>query len=73
MWQDRYEFFVIMQKRRDGRVYPDLHKSSEKMYLTITDAERELVLDPEMAKYRHIVRMYAILADETDKIDKTNE
>ena len=32
------EFFVIMQKRSDGKVYSDLHKSLDKIYLTELDA-----------------------------------
>jgi hypothetical protein len=31
-------FYVIMQKRRDGEVYADLHKTNEIMYLTYEDA-----------------------------------
>ena len=29
-----HEFFVNMQKRRDGRVYVDLHKTDERIYFT---------------------------------------
>jgi len=34
------EFFVIMLKRQDGKVYADLHKTTEKICLTYEDAER---------------------------------
>ena len=34
-----YEFYVIMLKRRDGNVYPDLHKTTEKIYLEPDDED----------------------------------
>jgi hypothetical protein len=32
------EFYVIMLKRQDGKVYADLHKTNQVIYLTIEDA-----------------------------------
>lgn len=59
------EFFVIMQKRSDSKVYADLHKSCEKVYLTREDAE--VAYNKETAPFRksfHIVRLIAYTEDE---------
>lgn len=64
MHKDKFEFFVIMQKRRDGKIYPDLHKTDGKIYYTEEDAQRALLFDTELIPYRHIVKMWAEIADE---------
>ena len=59
------EFFVIMQKRDDGKVYADLHKSCETVYLTKEDAE--VAYDRETTGFRnsfHIVRLIAYTEEE---------
>ena len=35
------EFYVIMVKRQDGKVYADLHKTNEVIYGTMEDAYEE--------------------------------
>lgn len=61
------EFFVVMQKRRDGKVYADLHKCLPTMFLTLEDAQAALEADPELKPHRHIVRMLAEVPDEEIK------
>jgi hypothetical protein len=65
------EFFVIMQKRQDGKVYADLHKSCEKVYLTKEEAEA--AYDKETSSFRnsfHIVRLFACTEEEMAEVDK---
>ena len=57
------EFYVIMQKRQDGKVYADLHKTNQVIYLTIEDAEEDLIIDGYYDNY-HIVKLIASLEDE---------
>jgi len=45
------EFYVIMLKRQDGKVYADLHKTNQVIYLTIEE------------NY-HIVKLIACLEEE---------
>ena len=66
------EFFVIMQKRDDGKVYADLHKSIDKMYLTEEDA-REAFQDEVKWDWRrafHIVRLFACTEEEMAEVNK---
>ena len=58
------EFYVIMQKRQDGKVYADLHKTNQVIYLTIEDADRELNCNEHYKQYCHIVKLIASLEDE---------
>ena len=60
------EFFVIMQKRSDGKVYADLHKSLDKVYLTELDARIGFQDEVEwdLRKLFHIVRLIAYTEDE---------
>ena len=57
------EFYVIMQKRQDGKIYADLHKTNQIIYLTKEDAEEDLKHDVDDS-YRHIVRLIACLEEE---------
>lgn len=57
-------FFAVMQKRRDGRVYADLHKSLPGLFLTPEDAQKALDADPELAPYRHVVPLVACTREE---------
>ena len=57
------EFYVIMLKRQDGKVYADLHKTNQIIYLTKEDAEEDLKHDTD-ASYRHIVKLIACLDEE---------
>jgi len=65
------EFFVIMQKRADGKVYADLHKSCEKVYLT--EEEAKIAYDKETLSFRnsfHIVRLFACTEEEMAEVYK---
>jgi hypothetical protein len=71
------EFYVIMLKRQDGKVYADLHKTTEKIYLTYDDAEKELndaLYDDALygdyfyKNYYHIVRLIACLPETLDEL-----
>jgi hypothetical protein len=65
------EFFVIMQKRDDGKVYADLHKSCQTVYLTKEDAE--VAYDKETMAFRnslHIVRLFACTEEEMAEVNK---
>ena len=57
-----HEFYVVMVKRRDGKVYCDLAKTDERIYLNKEDAEA-------VTKYyvnHHVVKMVAYLDEEND-------
>ncbi len=56
-----YLFYVNMQKRGDGKVYPDLHKTDGKIYFTPEEAQAAIDADPELAPYRHVVEIGADL------------
>ena len=65
------EFFVIMQKRSDGKVYADLHKSCQIVYLTKEDAE--VAYDKETTAFRnsfHIVPLFACTEEEMAEVNK---
>jgi len=68
------EFFVIMLKRQDCKVYADLHKTTEKIYLTYEDAEKELndalYGDYFYKNYYHIVRLIACLPETLDELSQ---
>jgi hypothetical protein len=57
-------FYVVMQKRGDGCVYADLHKTDELLYLVREDADAALVAKGELAKHFHVVPMLAYVAKE---------
>ena len=59
-----HEFWVIMLKRRDYRVYADLHKTNQKIYLTYEDALGDFNCDGHFKEYYHIVKMIATLDEE---------
>jgi hypothetical protein len=67
------EFFVIMLKRQDCKVYADLHKTTEKIYLTYEDAEYEFNEGGLYEGYYckdsyHIVRLIACLPETLDEL-----
>ena len=57
------EFYVIMLKRQDGKVYADLHKTNQVIYLTIEDAYEELNNTEHFKENYHIVKLIACLDD----------
>lgn len=59
-----YSFFVNMQKRGDGKVYADLHKTDERIYFTREDAQAAIDADPDLKPYRHVVELVAVLPEE---------
>jgi len=58
------EFYTIMHKRQDGKVYADLHKTNQIIYLTKEDAEEDLNYDDHYKKYYHVVKLIASLENE---------
>jgi hypothetical protein len=58
------EFYVIMLKRRDQKVYADLHKTNQKIYLEYEDALDDLNNTDHFKEYYHIVKMIATLDEE---------
>lgn len=54
-------FFVIMQKRKDQKIYTALEKTDQKIYLEYEDAEDVLSKMPEKDCF-HIVKLVAHLA-----------
>jgi hypothetical protein len=56
-------FYVVMQKRKDGEIYVDLHKTTEKIYLLYEDAEEALNELGVLKDYHHIVKLVAHLYD----------
>lgn len=59
-----YEFYVNMQKRADGKVYSDLHKTDEKIYFTPQEAQAVIDADQELKKYRHVVKLIAMTEED---------
>ena len=65
------EFYVIMLKRKDEKVYTDLHKTTLKIYLNYEDAEYEFNKGGLYEGYYckdsyHIVKLIACLPDTLD-------
>ena len=57
-----------MLKRQDGKVYADLHKTNQKIYLEYEDALEEFNQSEHFKEYYHIVKLVAALAeDENDE------
>ena len=59
-----FEFYVNMQKRGDGKVYADLHKTDERIYFTEEDAQAAIDADPELKRFRHVAKLVAVLPEE---------
>ena len=56
-------FYVVMQKRKDGEIYVDLHKTTEKIYLLYEDAEDALNELGFIKEHCHVVKLVAYLYD----------
>ena len=63
------EFYVIMQKRQDGKVYADLHKSTQQIYLTEEDAEDAFRHFEYQDSYQ-IVKLIAFLDQEIKELEE---
>lgn len=61
-----FEFFVNMQKRGDGKVYADLHKTDHIIYFTPEDAQAAIDADPVLKPHRHVVRLVADIPENLD-------
>jgi hypothetical protein len=62
------EFYVIMLKRQDGKVYADLHKTDQFIYLTEEDAYEELNNKKQFKEYYQVVKLIACLDGELKEI-----
>ena len=61
--------YVNMQKRTDGKVYPDMHKTDGKIYFTPEEAENAILSDPALAHTRHVVAIECMVYEETHQND----
>ena len=61
------EFYVIMLKRQDGKVYADLHKTDQQIYLTEEAVESAFKYFGYQDSY-HIVKLIACLDEELKEI-----
>lgn len=68
-----YQFFVNMQKRGDGKVYADLHKTDQAIYFSEEDAQAAIDKDPSLSPHRHVVEMVAMTAQEYDELVNSNK
>jgi hypothetical protein len=57
-----------MQKRKDKKVYVDLHKTNQVIYLTAEDAYEELNNNEHYKEYYHVVKLIGCLDRELRKI-----
>ena len=57
-----HEFFVIMQKRKDGKVYADLHKALETFFLNEADAS-DYMKNMALPGNWHVVRLVASIPE----------
>ena len=60
-------FFVNMSKRKDGKVYADLHKAGDRIYFEREAAEQELRQDIWQAN-KHTVELVALTREEYDEL-----
>jgi hypothetical protein len=58
-----------MVKRQDGKVYADLHKSTQQIYLTKEESESAFEYFEYQDSY-HIVKLIACLDEEIKQFDK---
>ena len=66
-----HSFWVIMQRRSDGRVYADLHKTvGDKFYHSPEEAEADRIpLLGDIAQYFHVVELVAVTAEDWKKYE----
>ena len=60
-------FFVNMSKRKDGKVYANLHKADGRIYFEREVAEQELRQDIWQAN-KHTVELVALTREEYDEL-----
>ncbi len=57
-------FWVVMTKRKDGKIFADLHKTNGKIYLTKEEAESALQERTEEEQiFWHVVELAAEVPD----------
>lgn len=61
------EFYVIMLKRADKKLYPDLHKTDGKIYLSQREADEAIKRNTTLKCYYHTVKLVASLPTEEIK------
>lgn len=59
-----YQIYVIMQKRKDGIIYSDMHKTTEKIYFNPEDAEEDRVKDDVLKEHFHVVPIVCMTVNE---------
>jgi len=59
-----FQVYVVMQKRRDGYIYCDLHKTDGRFYFSPEEAEDGLISKGELAKHFHIVEVLVGLPED---------
>lgn len=64
-----YEVYVIMSKRKDGIVYADMHKTTEKFYFNFEDAEKDRLQDEVLTNHFHTVKIICMTEKEYDDND----
>jgi hypothetical protein len=68
------EFFVVMQKRRDGKIYADLHKAIyDKMYLIEEEADAALIELKDLAVHFQKVKIIGMLEDEWEVLQNNQK
>ena len=60
-------FFVNMSKRKDGKVYTNLHKADGRVYFEREVAEQELIQDIWQSN-KHTVELVALTQEEYDEL-----
>ena len=66
-------FYAIMLKRADKKVYADLHKTDQFIYLTEEDAYEELNNNKHFKEYYHVVKLIACLDGELKELEEKIE
>lgn len=61
--------WVNMQKRADGKIYADMHKSDDRIHFTKPDAQAAIDFYPELAQHRHPVAIVCEVAAAGDDPD----
>ena len=66
-------FYVIMQRRRDGLIYTDLHKTDGRFYLTPEEAQRALENDSIYKEFFHVVELVAMTVEDWNELTKEGQ
>ena len=55
-----YQFYVVMLKRKGGKVYADLHKTTKRIYLDRDEALQDWVAMGILTPHFHVVELFAV-------------